>query len=160
MIDKIRQEITHPDIRRGFDYWCLLRGDRDFPCRADLDPIDIPHLLHIVSLIDVLADPVDFRFRLIGARPAAGHSVQIGQSAFDLTEKEGRARILARYQRCIEGRGPVLDIYENASTDQGVFRIEAITCPLSDDNTAINMMLSFGCGEIVYSNRPRQGGSL
>ena len=160
MIDRIQQKITHPDIRRGLDYWCQLRGDRSFPCRADLDPVDIPHLLHIVSLIDVLADPVDFRFRLIGARPPASHSVRIGQSAFDLTDKEGGARIVARYQRCIEERGPVLDIYENAANEPIVYRVEALTCPLSDDGTDINMMLSFGCGEILYADRRPMGDTL
>lgn len=148
MIDRIRQEIAHPDIRRGLDYWCQLRGDREFPCRADLDPLDIPHLLPTISLIDVLTDPVDFRFRLIGEHPASGHSVRIGQSAFDLPEQDSRTRILARYQRCIDERHPILDVYKHVSTNQTHYRVEAITCPLSNDGNTIDTLLSFGRGEV------------
>jgi len=36
------------------------------PSRADFDPVDIPRLLASTALVDVLRDPLDFRFRLLG----------------------------------------------------------------------------------------------
>ncbi len=147
-IDALRREIVHTELQRGLDYWCRLRGDRAFPSRSDLDPLDIPHLLPTVSLIDIFTDPLDFRFRLIGTRPAGSTSARTGQSVFDIPEREGRERIVVRYRRCLTERRPVLDTYQCTAGD-GIRRVEAVTCPLSDDDVTINMMLSFGLGEPV-----------
>ncbi|MHA1570610.1 MAG: hypothetical protein ACTSWM_02215, partial [Alphaproteobacteria bacterium] len=86
-----------------------MRGERPFPSRADPDPLDIPHLLPAVSLVDVLTDPIDFRFRLVGAQPAGSHSTLTGQSAIDIPEQEGRERILTRNRCCVEKRQPIHD---------------------------------------------------
>ncbi len=47
-------------------YWDRIRRDRVMPGRADLDPVDIPKLLPFVMLVEVLRNPLDFKFRLIG----------------------------------------------------------------------------------------------
>ena len=48
-------------------YWQSLRRGRKMPARADLDPVEIPTTLPGALLVDVLDDPLDFRFRLVGA---------------------------------------------------------------------------------------------
>ena len=50
------------------DHWDRLRGsDQEIPRRNDLDPLSIPpRLLPFSELIEVLQDPLDFRYRLIG----------------------------------------------------------------------------------------------
>jgi len=53
-----------------FDYWKAIRGERSCPALADLDPAKIPRLLPVLYLIDVLADPRRFRYRLIGTELA------------------------------------------------------------------------------------------
>ena len=52
----------------AYEHWQNLRGpDRPFPHHKDLDPVDIPQaLLPHCELIEVLSDPLDFRYRLIG----------------------------------------------------------------------------------------------
>ena len=42
-----------------------MQNDR-LPSRADIEPLDIPDLLPQVVLLDVVRDPWNFRFRLIG----------------------------------------------------------------------------------------------
>jgi hypothetical protein len=53
-------------IDEAWAYWNRMRGTRRMPSRADLDPIDIPRLLSSTALVEVLRDPLDFRFRLLG----------------------------------------------------------------------------------------------
>src|SRR5438874_31119 len=50
----------------ALSYWESIRGDRAMPRRGDIDPAEIPRLLPFVMLVDVSADPLDFRFRLVG----------------------------------------------------------------------------------------------
>jgi PAS domain len=53
-------------LRVAYGYWLGKRQGRMMPCRSDIEPVEIPALLPYVMLIDVIADPLDFRYRLIG----------------------------------------------------------------------------------------------
>ena len=62
---------VHPDVRdRVIElaeaYWASRSGEGRLPARRDIDPLDIPHLMPQVILLDIQRDPWDFRFRLIG----------------------------------------------------------------------------------------------
>ncbi len=59
-------------------YWEARRGGNLFPARADIDPVDIPALLEHVLLVEVLEEPRDFRYRLVGGHIVhhAGHNIQ------------------------------------------------------------------------------------
>jgi hypothetical protein len=54
-------------LNDGLAYWQGIRGGKPMPSRADLDPLHIPHLLPHVILVDVLREPLNFRYRLIGS---------------------------------------------------------------------------------------------
>ena len=57
----------HPKIRQILEYWQRKHpAPGVLPGRQHLDPIEIPHLLANVWLVDVARDPLRFRFRLIG----------------------------------------------------------------------------------------------
>ena len=57
----------HPKIRQIVGYWESKHPAKGvLPGRQHLDPIDIPHLLPNVWLVDVARDPYRFRFRLVG----------------------------------------------------------------------------------------------
>lgn len=62
----ISDTIHHPKLLALYAYWNKIRGNRDMPSRADFDPVDIPHLLPNIILIDVERDPLRFRIRLYG----------------------------------------------------------------------------------------------
>lgn len=56
-----------PKIRALYDYWLSIRPAPDLlPGRQHVDPIDIPELLSNLWMIDVVREPLRFRFRLIG----------------------------------------------------------------------------------------------
>ncbi|MEQ8266833.1 MAG: PAS domain-containing protein [Parvibaculum sp.] len=38
------------------------------PSRADVNPAEIPRLLPHIALLDILRDPLDYRYRLVGTR--------------------------------------------------------------------------------------------
>lgn len=53
-------------LKEAHAYWASKRGRRPMPRRRDIDPVESPTLLPYLMLIDVLSDPLDFRYRLIG----------------------------------------------------------------------------------------------
>ena len=52
--------------RRVFEYWVGLRPEGGLPSRADIDPADLKADLPHLMLLEVLNDPLDFRYRLVG----------------------------------------------------------------------------------------------
>jgi len=54
--------------RAMYDYWERLRGDRKLPYRSDFDPSHIKPYLPGIMLIDVIGEPPDFIYRLVGTR--------------------------------------------------------------------------------------------
>lgn len=56
---------AHKDL---FAYWHAKRAGRLAPARGDIDPVEIPHLLPDLALVDVVDGGARFLFRLIGTR--------------------------------------------------------------------------------------------
>lgn len=62
--------LDDPRFRWLFQYWLERRRDGRLPGRDDIDPLDFPHLLGRIYLIEVVHDGprVRFRFRLWGTK--------------------------------------------------------------------------------------------
>lgn len=55
------------DVQREFlTYWRGKAGDEIAPLWRDFDVLDVPTLMPHAIVFDVLADPLDFRYRLVG----------------------------------------------------------------------------------------------
>ena len=67
----IAAKIADPRLRRFYDYWTGKCGERRFPARRDIDPLDFPYVLGNLMLVDVLRDPQRFRVRLHGTNLVA-----------------------------------------------------------------------------------------
>ncbi|WP_395020705.1 PAS domain-containing protein [Dongia sp.] len=139
------------NLRRIYTYWLSKRGGRTMPRRADLDPTEIPpHLLPGITLVDVVADPRRYVYRLVGTKEAevrgydpTGKSVGeafFGENAEDATEC---------YDRVVETRAPVLDPVPFLERRRGYRGAESMFLPLSNDGIAVNMILVFFDPEAV-----------
>ncbi len=69
---ELREFLRRPENRTFLEfheYWQRKGAGKGLPGRADIDPVDIPHLLANVFLIDVVGgSPQRFHFRLVGTR--------------------------------------------------------------------------------------------
>lgn len=64
-VEDIQSEI----VRTGHAYWLAGKGERVLPSRSDFDPpIEIPRLVPNMIVFDVLHEPLDFIYRLIGTK--------------------------------------------------------------------------------------------
>jgi len=67
-VDKV-EDVQSEIVRAGHAYWLAGKRDRPLPARGDFDPLlEIPRLVPSIMVFDVLHDPLDFVYRLIGTK--------------------------------------------------------------------------------------------
>ena len=140
-MDAFVEQIRRPMLRRVYEYWVAKRGERAFPNRADLDPLDLGFALGNISLIDVLYDPLRFRFRLHGSVIAGRVGTDMtGKLADEVPEPERRAFILENYRTVVETRQP-LARHGKRTLDRRHWDFDSIVLPLGNEAGVVDMLL-------------------
>jgi hypothetical protein len=132
----------YPDIDRILGYWRAKKGDRAFPSRADIDPMDFTRELPRVMMVEVSYDPLEFRYRVAGTGLFAMHSQELtGKLARALEPPEFGALIHRHYAEVTERRAPILHLIE-LTLDQLATSYARIILPLSSDGEAIDRLIT------------------
>jgi hypothetical protein len=148
LIDKIET----PRLRRLYAYWAESRRGREFPARRDIDPLDFRYVLGHVVLLDVLYQPLRFRFRLHGTTLAlrAGYDMT-GKMADELPDAKNRAMLIGGCRAVIERRQPSVETGTRL-VRQRPLSFEALWLPLSEDGERISMLM----GALYYRGEPAE----
>jgi hypothetical protein len=129
------------DLRRLYEFWKERRGTRLAPSRAELDPVSLRYVLGNLLLVDVLRDPLRFRYRLCGTNIVARAGFDLtGRFVDDHPEPQFREFALARYRKVVELAAPLHDL-RNQVFDHRTRRYEVLMLPLSSDGTSVDMVL-------------------
>jgi hypothetical protein len=124
-------------------YWERIRIGRTMPRREDLDPVDIPRLLPFVMLVDVRAEPLDFKFRLIGsAIQAIIARNYVGRWFSELPHMIKGNVVWAEYGAVVAQRRPVAAVVDYVGADRYVQGVRHCLMPLSNDDRAVNMIFA------------------
>lgn len=151
-------DLTSP-LREVRDYWASKRGGRAMPRRADIDPLDLPppHM-PFLSILEVLPDTQDFRFRVIGTgiterlgRDSTGKTVREVYAAAD---HETREWMLETYQAVVTHRRPVFKRGTLRMVQKEFVDFEAVHLPLSDDGERVSML--FGRTHFLDRRPPKR----
>ena len=131
-----------PSIKQLHDYWLQRRGDRALPRRADIDPLDIPHLLPKVLLVDIERDPFRVRYRVVGTDAAEWQGRDFTGNYVDEVRFTKPDEILALYRRAAEEKTPTFRS-DTWPKPNGVTRaVETAILPLSDDGEHVTQCLA------------------
>jgi len=137
----IAADIGDPKLRRFYDYWIGRCGDRRFPARRDIDPLEFPYVLGNIMLVDVLRDPQRFRVRLHGTNMVTRmHYDMTGRMVDELPRPEYRAYVLDRCRGLVASGEPLL-LRNNLTLDGWTSRYEALWLPLSDDGINVDLLV-------------------
>lgn len=137
-----RLDIKSPELRRLNEDWEQRRRGREFPARADFDPVDLKYILGDLSLIEVLHDPLRFRFRLHASNLVDRGGIDLtGRLLDDLPDERRRNNALRHYHTVIESRRPSVVFLENEYTDQRSWHCEVLVLPLAADGVTIDMLM-------------------
>jgi hypothetical protein len=126
-------------------YWLAKRGARRMPSRRDIDPTEIPRLLRNVMLIDVLHDPIRFRYRLVGTNVVDATGENRTSKCFDSVDFFAANPIVReQYAAAVTTGEPVhsLEPFYRLDTRRE-YAVERLMLPLSADGVAVDMILVY-----------------
>lgn len=151
----------HPYLIEFLEYWRAKCGGRPMPARADIDPLDIPRLLPYVYMVDVLDDPPDFAYRLLGTDVVANTKIDFSGRKLSEIEAEGtQGRLLEIYQRVRDAGEPSVDRIRYKSRSGNEKYYENVLVPVSEDG--LDVTLLFGAAVHLQDCTPlfRAGAGL
>lgn len=128
-------------LRRLLAYWLEKRGERPFPTKAEIDPVDFPYVLGYVTLVDVEPDPRRYRFRLDGSiLVELSGTDYTGRYLDELPGAEYVAFIKETYDRVADSGAPYR-YRKNDLLDQQQFSEETLILPLGDSPPIVDMLV-------------------
>jgi hypothetical protein len=132
----------YPEIAAVLAYWRAKKGDRAFPSRADIDPMEFARALPRVMMVEVSYDPLAFRYRVAGTGLFAMHGQELtGKLAHELEPPEFGAMIHGHYADAIARRVPTLQVVE-LTVDYLTTSYARIILPLSNDGAVIDRLMT------------------
>jgi len=134
-------DIQDENLRQLYQYWKAKCGQRQFPSRQDIDPLDFPYVLGWVMLIDVAHEPLQFRFRLYGTELAQRMRLDMtGKTLDQHPQPEFRAYLEQSWRTVLECRHPTHGFFDRY-VDSRMLRFESLRLPLSSDGSVIDMLM-------------------
>lgn len=134
--------LTSDDLKRLLAYWSTKCDGRAAPRRGDIDPLEVPDLLPILHLIDVLHDPLRFRHRLVGTAvtQALGRDVTgkfVGPDLYGPATQE----VVDSLTRLTTEIRPFRRLSRLTWHNQEWRILETLELPLVDDDGRVSMIL-------------------
>ena len=123
-------------------YWQGLRRGRHLPARTDIDPAEIPKLLPGTILVDVLRDPLDFRYRLVGTAIVETYGEELtGRFVDELFTPARRALAMRHYALAFGSARPIAARNRYTNVRGAELIASRILLPLSEDGVNVSMLL-------------------
>jgi hypothetical protein len=131
-------------LQDALAYWESKRAGRQMPARRDFDPVlEIPKLVPWVVLVDVLRDPLDFRFRLIGSGVVdRSRRNNTGKLFSEIPEFGPGSYLWSHRATVVETCAPLRAEPPYVGRMRGASRVADIHLPLSEDDTVVNMIFT------------------
>jgi len=132
-----------PKLQMGYRYWDAKRAGRTMPARADIDPAEmVPFLPHVV-LVDVLRDPPDFRYRLMGTAVDA-HMTRhyTGVRLSEVPHQRPPSVMWSNFETVARERAPLLTNVPYVGPHKEFLRVQDIILPLSADGHTVDILFA------------------
>lgn len=137
-------ELDDNRLVRLFAYWLAKRGERLFPSKAEIDPVDFRYVLGYVTLVEVERAPGTarrYRFRLDGSiLVELSGTDYTGRYLDELPGKEYVAFIKDTYDRVVDSGQPYR-YRKNGLFDQQHFAEETLILPFGDAPPSVDMLM-------------------
>lgn len=123
-------------------YWLSKKPESSLPGRRDIDPLDIPRLMPYVALVDILRDPLDYRYRLTGTKfvEMIGHD-RTGMRAREVFTGHLLDETVALIGRLVESRAPLAFEGRLFWIDKAYYRFQTVILPLATDGKTVDMAI-------------------
>jgi hypothetical protein len=137
----MRDRLPHSQLQQLYDYWEGKRGDRRWPKRSAIDPVEMRFALGNIDLVEISYDPVVFFFRISGSNidRDEGFNMQ-GKTLDEYPLPQHREAVRKTYMRVLAKGEP--DYEELERLDEGkLVRYGRLILPLSEQGDRVDMFL-------------------
>lgn len=136
-------DITSDRLRELYAYWEARCSGRPAPRRSDIDPVDVPQLLPLMAICEVLQAPRSYVVRLFGTGlvEMLGRDLT-GKAIHDILHGAHLDSALADLDRVTRSMRPVCTIRDGAWIGKGHLRYERLLLPLSEDGVTVDRLLA------------------
>lgn len=143
MVSNAELAQVSPVIREGYAYWLAKCGGRPMPTRADIAPPEMLGFLHHVVLIDVLNDPPDFRYRLVGTLIDT-HTLGplTGRRFSELPHQRAPSLIWEKMQTVAREGKPSLSTVPYVGRNKDFLMVHDLAAPLAGPDGAVAMIIA------------------
>lgn len=139
----VPHELDDCRFRWLFDYWRTHHSEGRLPGRADIDPLDFPHLLGRIYLIEVVRsdERVRFRFRLWGTKISGMFQHEhTGHWLEDIAAPGTFADLERTLLTCVAERRPQFWRREIPRGDIDFVATRRMLLPLASDGETVDML--------------------
>ena len=127
-----------PYMAAALARWRDACARQSMPSERQADPLGLPDAAGYTGLIDVLRDPLDFRFRHFGADMARAIGADYtGQRVSELRPNRYVGALMAAYVAVANGRAPELHRLSYRKAGR-LIRYTRVLMPLSDDGAKVD----------------------
>ena len=134
--------LESPRLKRLYQDWQVRRRGRRMPARADFDILDLAYMLGDLNLLDVLRDPLRFRFRVHGTNATKRLGFDLtGRMVDDYPDPAYRDFANFHYRSIVEGRAPRRMLRDPFVTRDHIIRWEGLILPLAADGETVDMLM-------------------
>lgn len=145
-IEGLLARIRHPVLKRMVAFWDEKRRGRDWPLRADLDPLEFWFAVGYVSLIEVMPAPAAGRrryfFRLDGTRQVDLFGVDFTGRFLDQAADAAGTRVAEEsFGTAVEQGEPQYHVRQVDFHDRPI-QYEIVILPLSKTGDGVDMLMT------------------
>lgn len=142
LIDIDPQSFSSDHQRDLLAYWLKIKGDLLMPCREDLNPIDIPHLLSAIWMADIVeGDEVHFKVRLFGTDLV--RAFQREGTSMELDDVSFTGEIIERFANLVKTKQPYYLVCDFPIESEDFNHYSTLTLPMSSDNKNVDIIISY-----------------
>jgi len=146
-MDRERQRAEHlgpissPELHRLYDYWLARHHGDLLPGRKDIDPQELRFVLGNLILVDVLRDPLRFRYRLMGSNLTRPAGMELtGKFLDEHPDPTFRRIAIGHYTDVAQTARPCATRYDMVM-DNRRRRYDLLLLPLAADGATVDMIL-------------------
>ena len=136
--------ISDARLAAVFDYWLGRSKGLRLPRRSDIDPSEIPKLLPILMIVEVLSSG-RYRYRLVGTENDEGFGINATGRYLDevLPGPEYKKHVLGLYNECVRSRRALYSesLFTSPQNRAPGRHIKVLFLPLSEDGARVNQVL-------------------
>ena len=136
--------VTSRLVLEFYEFWRMrCRGGR-LPPRSAFDPVDMRRFLANIILIEVLRDPLDFRYRIIGERIIERLGNMTGKRVNENPLANVSSSAYRNYCAVVESRAPQFleGLASTAFRSDLPSMLSRVHCPLADDGETVDHIIS------------------